>query len=109
MKKISNLLLVLTILMLFASSCGKDGAVGPQGASGTKGDTGAQGVVGRAGPAGADGKAGNVIYSGTSAPAASIGVNGDYYLNKSNGFLYGPKTDSGWGAGYSLIGATGAK
>jgi hypothetical protein len=50
-----------------------------------------------------------MIYAGTTAPAASLGAVGDYYLNKSNSLLYGPKTASGWGTGSSLKGATGAK
>ena len=50
---------------------------GATGAKGDKGDTGA---------------AGSKILSGTGAPATTLGVVGDYYINKSNGDLYGPKT-----------------
>jgi hypothetical protein len=100
MKKITYSLLLLTaILMLFAASCSKDGAVGPKGDTGDKGPNGA---VGPAGPAG------SVIYSGTTVPAASKGIAGDFYLNTSTGLLYGPKTASGWGNGLSLKGAIGA-
>ncbi|SDS50341.1 hypothetical protein SAMN05216490_1271 [Mucilaginibacter mallensis] len=104
MKKI-NYLLLLAAAMLFAASCGKDGAVGPQGSTGAKG---AQGVVGPAGPAGANGQNGSVIYSGSTVPLTTTGANGDFYLNTSTGLLYGPKTTSGWGTGFSLVGATGA-
>jgi hypothetical protein len=77
--------IAVTVLL---SSCAKEG---PQGIPGPQGDSG---VAGLAGPAGADG---SVIYSGNGAPSLSLGKNGDYYLDKSNGNLYGPKTDSGWG------------
>ncbi|HEY2581614.1 MAG TPA: hypothetical protein VGI43_07400 [Mucilaginibacter sp.] len=104
MKRINNLLLLITAIMLFASSCGKDGAMGPQGATGA---TGPQGPVGPAGPAGANGQNGSVIYSGTTAPPAATGAIGDFYLNLNTGLLYGPKTAAGWGTGFSLIGPVG--
>ncbi|MBB6109081.1 hypothetical protein HDF23_001824 [Mucilaginibacter lappiensis] len=106
MKKINYALLILTAaIMLFTISCGKDGAAGPKGDTGDKGSTGA---VGPAGPAGANGTAGSMIYSGTTAPVATKGAVGDYYLNTTIGLLYGPKTSAGWGSGLSLKGATGA-
>jgi hypothetical protein len=105
MKKINYLLLLLTLMVVLAVSCGKDGAVGPQG---TTGATGAQGPIGPAGPAGANGQNGSVIYSGTAAPASTVGAVGDFYINLTTGLLYGPKTAAGWGTGFSLKGATGA-
>ncbi|WP_428327470.1 hypothetical protein [Mucilaginibacter sp.] len=80
MKKI-NYLLVLAVVMLFASSCGKDGAVGPQGATGPQGPIGATGATGANGTAGTNGTNGatgatgatgtaNVIYSDWVTPAA---------------------------------------
>jgi hypothetical protein len=102
MKKVTYLLQLLAVAMLFLVSCGKDGAIGPQG------PTGAQGAVGPAGPAGANGQPGSVIYSGTTMPAATTGAIGDFYLNISTGLLYGPKTTTGWGMGFSLIGPAGA-
>src|SRR3569623_76362 len=62
MKKINYLLLLSITFMVFASSCGKDGAVGPQGPIGATGPTGATGTAGAAGATGATGTA-NVIYS----------------------------------------------
>jgi hypothetical protein len=106
MKKL-NYLLVLILIALFVTSCGKDGAMGPQGATGSTGATGAVGAVGPAGPAGASGKDGSIIYSGTTVPASSTGVVGDFYINLTTGLLYGPKTSTGWGTGFSLKGATG--
>lgn len=45
---------------------------------------------------GQDGADGSQIFSGTTAPDASLGDPGDYYLNISNFDLYGPKTEGGW-------------
>jgi hypothetical protein len=73
MKK-TNYLLLLAIaftVMLFASSCGKDGAVGPQGQAGATGPTGSAGSAGAAGAQGATGATGtaNVIYSDWKTPS----------------------------------------
>src|SRR6185312_1038600 len=65
---------------------------------------GPQGIPGATGPAGADG---SEIYAGDGAPATSLGKDGDYYLDKSAGNLYGPKTDAGWGTALSLSGGQG--
>jgi len=56
---------------------------------------------------GQDGEDGSQIYAGIGAPASSKGVVGDYYLDKSNYDLYGPKTDNGWGSPINLKGADG--
>jgi hypothetical protein len=53
---------------------------------------------------GAPGAAGSQIYSGSGAPATTLGNNGDYYLDSTNYNLYGPKTASGWGTALSLKG-----
>src|SRR6185437_2746478 len=66
---------------------------------------GAQGPQGPAGPAGVPG---SQIYSGTGVPAANLGINGDYYLDKSTSNFYGPKTANGWGTPVLLGGGTGA-
>jgi hypothetical protein len=105
MKKFNYLLMLLATGMLLTASCGKDGAVGPAGSQGT---AGAQGAVGPAGPPGANGQSGSVIFSGTTTPAIATGAVGDFYLNISTGLLYGPKTTTGWGAGFSLKGTAGA-
>jgi hypothetical protein len=92
MNKLYKLFLLLSIITLFASSCGKGDAVGPQGA------------VGPIGPSGANG---STIYSGITAPGDATGAVGDFYLNRNDGLLYGPKTAAGWGTGFSLIGPAG--
>ena len=63
-----------------------------------------QGPPGDDGEDGQDGEDGSQIYSGTGAPAASLGVEGDYYLDKSSYELYGPKSSSGWETPISLKG-----
>src|SRR5699024_6854400 len=63
---------------------GQDGKDGKDGADGKDGQDGADGKDGK------DGEDGSQIHSGTGAPAPSLGVNGDYYLNKDNFDLYGP-------------------
>ena len=57
---------------------------------------------------GSGGGSGNTILSGSGAPGAGTGVNGDIYLDSAATRLYGPKTAGAWGSGVSLIGAAGA-
>lgn len=99
MKKQIPYYFLITLMMLFAASCGKNGAPGPQGPPGP---------AGPAGPQGPPGANGTVIYSGTTVPASSIGATGDFYIDLSTGVFYGPKTATGWGTGFSLIGTKGA-
>lgn len=82
-------------MLFFLIGCGKDGAIGPQGEAGEKGEKGINGANG------------NTIYSGKVAPTTTIGTNGDFYLNLSNGDLYGPKSSEGWGTPFSLEGSPG--
>jgi hypothetical protein len=72
--------------------------------TGSKGATGPQGV---AGPQGQAGPVGSRIYSGAGAPADTLGLPGDYYIDDQASALYGPKTVSGWGTAISLKGAPG--
>ncbi|SEK17650.1 collagen-like domain-containing protein [Parapedobacter koreensis] len=83
---------------------GATGATGPKGATGPAGPRGA---TGPAGPTGATGAAGSKILSGTTAPAASLGANGDFYIDRELGNLYGPKTNNAWGTPVSLKGPKG--
>ncbi|MFD9205961.1 hypothetical protein ACFVZM_06735 [Streptomyces sioyaensis] len=54
-----------------------------------------------AGPAGADGR---TILSGTSAPGAGTGGNGDFYIDTAAWTIYGPKTGGSWPSGHALNG-----
>ncbi|MBP0620073.1 collagen-like protein [Cupriavidus consociatus] len=56
------------------------------------------------GPAGVNGK---TILSGLGAPGASVGTDGDFYLNLSTSTLYGPKANGEWPAGVPLVGPQG--
>jgi hypothetical protein len=56
------------------------------------------------GPQGPQGTAGNTILSGTTNPSnLTDGVSGDYYINLSTYYLFGPKAAGVWPAGISLI------
>lgn len=92
-----TVLLIITSL-LTTTSCGKDGDLGPEGPQGEQGIAGDQGV---------QGKDGSIIYNGTTEPELSLGEVGDFYLNKSNTNLYGPKTAESWGEPLNLKGAKG--
>ena len=102
MKKFNHLLQLFAVVVLLITSCGKNGAVGPVGPAGSQGSTGAAGVVG------ATGADGTKIYSGVTAPDATLGATGDFYINTATSGFYGPKTSTGWGSPFSLKGATGA-
>lgn len=57
---------------------------------------------------GANGKDGNTIWNGPGAPAAGVGVNGDFYIDTTAWAIYGPKAAGAWpGSGTSLIGPAG--
>jgi hypothetical protein len=88
-------------------SNGVRGIQGVQGIQGIQGIQGAQGLTGAQGATGAAGVNGNTIWYGTVAPAANIGVAGDFYVNTVTNFWFGPKTTV-WPAGISLVGPAGA-
>jgi hypothetical protein len=65
------------------------------------------GSDGQDGEDGQDGMDGSQIFAGEGAPENDLGKTGDYYLNKSNFDLYGPKSESGWGDPINLQGPAG--
>lgn len=70
--------------------------VGPAGQNGTNGTNGANGTNGSS------------VLSGAGAPADSVGVNGDFYLDTAAHVLYGPKANGHWpGSGVPLVGPRG--
>lgn len=81
----------------------------PVNLRGATGAVGATGIPGTPGTPGAPGTPGSKILNGTSAPAGNLGQVGDYYLNRTNTDLYGPKTAAGWGIPLNLKGANGTK
>lgn len=50
---------------------------------------------------------GRLLRYGAGAPASSLGVVGDFYIDTTNSRLYGPKLPAGWGSYISIIGPTG--
>lgn len=56
-------------------------------------------TIGESGP---QGPRGTQVLSGNVNPSPIIGLVGDQYINTSTGFIFGPKTDAGWGAGVLL-------
>ena len=69
----------------------------------------ANGILGGSGgTGGTSGSNGSTWYTGASAPATGLGVNGDYYL-QSNGSVY-QKVAGSWGSAlFNLTGPTGAQ
>lgn len=54
------------------------------------------------------GAGGNVVRYGTSNPTAGIGNDGDFYINTTSNYLFGPKAAGAWPTGISLVGPQGA-
>ena len=59
------------------------------------------------GSSGPQGPRGSMVLSGEGVPSPAIGLIGDQYINTDNGYLFGPKSASGWGSGVPLIGSEG--
>jgi len=56
-------------------------------------------ATGVTGPTGSDG---SQFYGGSGAPSAGFGNSRDFYLDTTNGRLYGPKADGSWGSPLQL-------
>ena len=69
---------------------GDKGEDGLQGEKGDKGEDGLQGDKGDKGDPGEEGE-GSLILSGDGVPSDELGKLNDYYLDKLNSYLYGPK------------------
>jgi hypothetical protein len=68
--------------------------------------TGPQGPQGTAGTNGTNGTNGNTILFGTTNPSNSTtGADGNFYINTSSYYLFGPKTAGVWGTGTSITGS----
>jgi hypothetical protein len=72
--------------------------VGPQGAPGTPGTNGTNGTNGL------DGK---TVRYGAANPLATDGTDGDFWINTTTHFIFGPKASGAWPAGTSLVGPAG--
>ena len=62
-------------------------------------DTDVTVTLGNSGP---QGPRGSQVLSGAGDPSSAIGLIGDQYINTDNGYLFGPKSASGWGTGVPL-------
>lgn len=88
---------------------GTQGSQGIQGVQGPTGPTGPAGVTGPTGPTGPVGSQGAGMLTGTGAPNAAVGQDGDFYFDSVATAVYGPKAAGAWpGSSVSLIGPTGA-
>ncbi len=85
---------------------GDTGAVGAQGIQGLKGDTGATGPQGIQGTPGTDGK---TWYSGTAAPAASLGSIGDFHIHTTTWEIREKTAATVWTLRGTIKGATGTQ
>lgn len=54
------------------------------------------------GSSGPQGPRGSMVLSGAGNPSPAIGLIGDQYINTDNGYLFGPKSASGWGTGVPI-------
>ena len=54
-----------------------------------------------------DSKSVNTILNGKSSPLATVGKNGDFYIDIQNLVFYGPKKNGLWPVGISLKGTNG--
>lgn len=61
-----------------------------------------QEVIILASDSGPQGPRGSQLLSGATNPTINIGLLGDQYINTDTGYLFGPKTESGWGVGVPL-------
>ncbi len=75
---------------------GKNGVNGKEGKDGLNGKDGKNGVNGKDGKDGLNGKDGSRIHGGEGLPSPKLGQEGDWYIDKKNKRLYGPKTANGW-------------
>jgi hypothetical protein len=87
----------------------KAGGVWPGGIAliGPQGPQGIQGAQGVQGPQGVQGVPGNTVLYGAADPVAGTGIDGNFYINTTSHFMFGPKAAGAWPAGTSLIGPQG--
>ena len=52
---------------------------------------------------GLQGPRGTQVLSGDMDPSIVVGLIGDQYLNTTTGYLFGPKTEEGWGDGVIIV------
>ncbi len=85
---------------------GPIGLTGPTGAQGLPGEPGLQGPMGPPGVQGIAGAPGSVWRTGSGAPADTLGLDGDLYLDSTSGEVF-EKTAGSYASSGNLTGATG--
>jgi hypothetical protein len=90
--------------MPFPDSWSPKSLNGSTGASGPTGVTGVSGNTGATGPTGTNGLDGKTVRYGAADPTATDGVDGDFWINTTSHFIFGPKASGTWPAGTSLVG-----
>jgi len=96
-----------TVGQWLASLVGAKGDKGDRGDTGLTGPAGSDGAAGSDGNDGAPGVDGKTVRSGSGAPAAGLGADGDFYIRTDTNAIYGPKTAGAWGSPTSLVGPQG--
>jgi Chaperone of endosialidase len=66
-----------------------------------------QGPPGPKGDKGDKGNPGNTILYGATDPTPVVGVDGNFYINTTTHFMFGPRANGFWPAGTSLVGPPG--
>lgn len=87
---------------------GTTGPAGPAGTPGATGATGPEGPMGATGPAGTNGLDGKSVRYGAADPTGTDGADGDFWINTTTHFIFGPKAAGVWPAGTSLVGPAGS-
>ena len=92
---------------LITNITGPRGEQGETGPIGPMGLTGSRGLPGEDGIDGINGIDGSMIYTGTTDPQDSLGVDGDIYINTENGDLW-QKASGSWSLLGNITGPAGA-
>lgn len=87
-------------------AAGPAGPVGPAGPGGPAGPMGVSGLPGASGAQGPAGRAGLSFLTGSGVPAATLGVDGDTFLNAASGDLY-VRASGAWSRSANIVGAAG--
>lgn len=98
MKRLTFYLLIFLFAAFIIASCNKNSSVKP--ASTTNIGNGSYITM-------LTSATGSILYIANVLPTLAVGAVGDYFLDVTNGYVYGPKTSLSWGRGYSLKGPTG--
>ena len=102
-----RLLLPLIGLLAFSlTACGTKGDTGAQGPQGEQGVPGQNGQDGKDGTNGVDGKDGTSVLTGNGEPAASLGKDGDSYIDLDN-WNYYVKENGSWALKGNIKGQDG--